>query len=128
MRKFNSENERLKRKYIAYLEETKGQDYKSLNKVAASLVRFEKSTKFKPFKKFHIDQARQFKNALSKAKNPTTGKPLSLTTIDLQNFEVLRTNSQLAWARNLVDFTHGVIRALISPPTEVGVPCSARDP
>lgn len=82
MRKFNAENERLKRKYITFIKDTKGRDHKSLDKVGSALVRFEESTGFKPFKKFHIDQAGQFKKALSKARNERTGKPLSLATID----------------------------------------------
>ena len=82
MRNFNAENERLKRRYIDYLKEVKGQDQKSLDKAIAALVKFEESTKYKPFKKFHIEQARTFKNTLVAAKNPSTGKPLSLSTID----------------------------------------------
>lgn len=82
MRKFHAENERLKRKYIAFLKETKGQDHKSLDKVQSALVRFEQSTGFKPFKKFHIEQASRFKNELAKAKNERTGASLSLATID----------------------------------------------
>jgi len=81
MRKFNAENERLKARYEQYLKEAKGQDEKSLDKVRAALVRFEDSTKFKPFKAFHIEQARCFKDALSKAKT-AKGKPLSLSTTD----------------------------------------------
>jgi integrase/recombinase XerC len=81
MRKFNAENERIKQRYIAYLREAKGQDEKSLDKVRAALVKFEQCTKFKPFKAFHIDQARQFKDMLRGAKT-TNGKPLALTTID----------------------------------------------
>ena len=82
MRNFNAENERVKRRYIEYLKEAKGQDQKSLDKAIAALVKFEESTKYKPFKKFHIEQARAFKNVLVVAKNSSTGKPLSLTTID----------------------------------------------
>ena len=82
MRKFNAENERVKRQYIGYLREAKGQDQKTLDKVLAALVQFEESTKYKPFKKFHIEQARGFKNMLANAKKPSTGKPLSITTID----------------------------------------------
>jgi integrase len=81
MRKFTAENERLKRRYEQYLREAKGQDEKSIDKVRAALVKFEQSTKFKPFKSFHIDQARQFKTALSRAKT-SQGKPLSLSTTD----------------------------------------------
>jgi integrase len=81
MRKYHAENERLKRRYEVYLREAKGQDEKSIDKVRAALVKFEDCTKYKPFKAFHIDQARQFKDALSRAKN-AHGKPLSLTTTD----------------------------------------------
>jgi hypothetical protein len=81
MRKYNAENERLKRRYEQYLREAKGQDDKSIDKMRAALVKFEESTKYKPFKLFRIDQARQFKDALGRAKN-AKGKPLGLTTID----------------------------------------------
>lgn len=81
MRKFNAENERLKRRYEQYLREAKGQDEKSIDKVRAALVKFEDSTKFKAFKSFQIEQARQFKDALSRAKT-TKGRSLSLTTTD----------------------------------------------
>jgi integrase/recombinase XerC len=81
MRKYNAENERLKRRYEQYLREAKGQDEKSIDKVRAALVKFEGSSKFKAFKSFHIEQARQFKNALSHAKT-AQDKPLSLTTTD----------------------------------------------
>jgi integrase len=81
MRKFNAENERIKRRYVNYLREAKGQDEKSLDKVRAALVKFEECTKFKPFKTFRIDQARQFKDALSRSKT-AKGKPLALTTTD----------------------------------------------
>lgn len=81
MRKYNAENERIKRRYEQYLREAKGQDEKSIDKVRAAMVKFEVSTKFRAFKSFHIEQARQFKDALSRAKT-AHGKPLSLTTTD----------------------------------------------
>lgn len=81
MPKYNAENERLKRRFEIYLKEAKGQDVKSIDKTRAALIKFEKSTNFKPFKSFHIDQARKFKDALARATNPA-GKPLSLATID----------------------------------------------
>jgi integrase len=82
MRKVNGENERVKRDYVKYLMDAKGQDEKSIDKALAAIFRFEESTKFKSFKKFHTDQARDFKDALAMAKNPRTKKPLSLATID----------------------------------------------
>ena len=81
MRKYNAENERLKRRYVQYLREAKGRDLKSIDKMHAALVKFEESTKYKPFRSFRVDQARQFKDALSRAKT-ARGKPLALTTID----------------------------------------------
>jgi len=81
MRKFNPENERIKRRYVIYLKDALGLDQKSIDKVAAALVKFEESTGFKSFKRFHIEQAGKFKSHLSKAKG-TSGRPLSLTTTD----------------------------------------------
>ena len=82
MRKHHSENERIKRAYTTFLEEAEGKDKKSTDKVLAALVQFEESTHFKPFKKFHVDQAKKFKEHLAKAKNARTGKPLTHSTID----------------------------------------------
>lgn len=82
MVKFNEENERVKRRYLTFLREAKGQDVKSLDKVAAALRQFEDSTGAKPFKQFHIEQATRFKAYLDKQRNSRTGKPLSLSTID----------------------------------------------
>lgn len=82
MAKRIEENERVKHDYIYFLEETEGQDQKSTDKVLAALRKFEESTNFKPFSKFHIDQAKRFKRDLERAKNPRTGKPLTHATID----------------------------------------------
>ena len=38
MRKFNEQNERIKRQYLIFLKEAKGQDEASLDKVAAALL------------------------------------------------------------------------------------------
>ena len=81
MRKFVEENERMKRKYVFYLEEADGLDTKSTDKVLAAILKFEQSTGFKPFKRFHIEQAAKFKVALSQAINPR-GQPLSHSTVD----------------------------------------------
>ena len=82
MRKQNEQNERLKRTYYNYLKEVDGKDEKSLDKMLAEVRRFEESTKFKPFKKFHIDDARRFKNYMEDARNERTGKPLAHSTVD----------------------------------------------
>lgn len=82
MRKFNSENERIKREYLIYLREAKGQDESSLDKVAAALLGFEEAIGFKPFKSFHRDWATKYKTYMKRRKNARTGKPLGVTTRD----------------------------------------------
>ncbi len=82
MAKRNAQNERMKRDYVLFLEETEGLDEKSTDKVLAAILKFEESTGFKPFTKFHIEQAVQFKKELNRAKHPRTGKALSHATVD----------------------------------------------
>lgn len=82
MRNHNEDNERTKRAYMIYLREAKGQDDKSIDKALAAIVRFEESTRFKPFRKFHIEKATKFKAHLVKLKNAHTGKPLTHATVD----------------------------------------------
>ena len=45
MTKTNAANERIKRQYFHYLAEAKGQDEATIDRVAASLARFEASTR-----------------------------------------------------------------------------------
>ena len=58
MAKRIEQNERAKHDYIFFLEETEGLDAKSTDKVLAAIRRFEESTGFKLFAKFHIEYAR----------------------------------------------------------------------
>jgi integrase/recombinase XerD len=81
-RKRVEENERIKRNYLQYLREAKRCDMATVDKAADAILRFERSTGFKPFKRFHIDQAVKFKAQLAVARNERTGKPLSKATID----------------------------------------------
>lgn len=76
------QNERVKRDYVFYLEQTQGLDQKSTDKVLAAIRKFEVSTGGKPFTKFHIEQAARFKRDLERSKNPRTGQPLSHATVD----------------------------------------------
>ena len=82
MRKINEENERIKRRYFTYMRQAKGRDDKTIAKLAAALIKYEKSTGHKSFKRFHIEDAGRFKTYLEKAKNARTKKPLSHATID----------------------------------------------
>ncbi|WP_417718311.1 tyrosine-type recombinase/integrase [Salipiger sp.] len=81
MRKVIEENERAKRAYVFYLEQAKGLDQSSTDKVLAAILKFEQSTGFKSFKRFHIEQASRFKADLGKAKG-RGDKPLTHATID----------------------------------------------
>jgi len=81
MTKPNPENEPIKRRYFSYLSDAKGKDEKTVEKVAAALAAFERSTKWREFKKYHIEQAKAFKRNLSKQTHHRTGKSLSKGTI-----------------------------------------------
>lgn len=80
MRKYNESNERIKRKYLTFLKQAKGQNEASLDAVAKAIVRFETYNKSKDFKSFHFEQAVGFKNYLAAQKHQKTGKPLSQST------------------------------------------------
>ncbi|SFN73719.1 Site-specific recombinase XerD [Roseovarius lutimaris] len=82
MAKYIEENERIKHDYATYLHHAKGQDEKSIDKTMAAIRQFEDSTKTKPFKKFHRQQAADFKTYLAKQKNVKTGRPLAFSTVD----------------------------------------------
>lgn len=81
MRKFNEENERIKRKYSQYLREAKRMDHKTVQKAEDAILKFEASTGFKSFKLFHIEQAVAFKAKFENEISKTTGKPLAKETI-----------------------------------------------
>jgi integrase len=77
----NSENERIKRGYFAYLKEAKQRGEPSVDAATKALRRFEEDTHFRPFKNFHREQAVAFKRHLAEQCNARTGKPLSKATI-----------------------------------------------
>ena len=82
MVRYVEENERMKRAYATHRRNAKGRDETTIDKELAAIRQFEESTKFKPFKRFHIEQAVEFKAYLARQKNARTGKPLGVTTID----------------------------------------------
>lgn len=82
MSKYNENNERIKRKYLTFLKQAKGQDESTIDAVAKALGRFEKYNKYKDFKLFHYQQAVAFKADLSKQLNRQTGEPLSKSTMN----------------------------------------------
>ena len=91
MSKHNGANERIKREYFRYLKEAKGRDDATIDGVAKSLARFEESTRWKDFRRFHREQAVAFKAKLAGAVSARTGGRLSKATM-------------LATLRNLRDF------------------------
>ncbi len=81
MHKHNANNERIKRKYLTFLKQAKGQNEASIDCVAKAINRFEEYSQYKDFKAFHFEQAIGFKKHLAKQKHQKTGKPLSLATL-----------------------------------------------
>jgi len=81
MKKHNPNNERIKRKYFAFLKEAKRQNEASIDGVAKALNRFEVYSKFKDFKAFHFEQAIAFKRHLAEQKGQRSGKKLSKATL-----------------------------------------------
>ena len=81
MAKHNAANERIKRDYFGFLADAKGRDEATIDRVAASLARFEDSTGRKDFKRFHREQAMAFKRKLADAVNARTGEKLSKATV-----------------------------------------------
>jgi len=81
--KYNSDNERIKRRYFTFMKEAKRQDEASIDAIAKALNRFETYSNFRDFKTFHHQQAVNFKQHLSKEKSHKTGKPLSKATMNM---------------------------------------------
>jgi integrase len=88
MRKRNAKNERIKRRYLIFLEEARQLSTASIDQAATAIAAFEKSTGWRGFERFHIEQARQFKAQLAKAVNEKTGRPLAKATIKSRLKEV----------------------------------------
>jgi site-specific recombinase XerD len=81
MSKHNAANERIKREYLTYLKQAKGRNEATIDSVASSLARFEESTRWKDFRRFHRQQAVAFKEKLDAAVNARTGERLSKSTM-----------------------------------------------
>ena len=81
MIKRNGPNERIKRRYLGWLKDTKDRDEASLDAVAKAIDRFEEHAIYRDFKKFHPEQSRAFKTHLAAVRNERTGQLLSASTI-----------------------------------------------
>ncbi|MDP3566412.1 tyrosine-type recombinase/integrase [Sediminibacterium sp.] len=80
MKRYDPENERVKRDYAFFLEAANGKQNASIDAALRAIERFEVSTGRKAFRKFHIEQARSFRARLLEEKG-TSGKPLSAATM-----------------------------------------------
>jgi integrase len=89
MPKHNAENERIKRAYFAHLKAARGLSEASIDAVAKAVHRFESTTGFRSFKKFHIEQAIAFRRRLDEVVTVRTETPLSKGTI-LQTLNAMR--------------------------------------
>ena len=81
MTKHNPENERIKRKYFAYLKEAKRHSEPTVDAAAKALSRFEEYTRHKGFKAFHFEQAVAFKRHLAEQTGQRSGEKLSKATL-----------------------------------------------
>lgn len=77
----NAENERIKRRYFAYLKEAKRHSEPTVDAVAKALARFETDTKHRDFKAFHFEQAIAFKKRLAEQLGQRSGERLSKATL-----------------------------------------------
>lgn len=82
MNKYNANNERIKRKYLTFLKQAKGQNEASIDVVAKAIARFESYNKYKDLKAFHFEQAIHFKKHLASQTHHKTGDKLSLATLN----------------------------------------------
>jgi len=77
----NANNERIKRRYFAYLKEAKRHSEPTVDAVAKALDRFEVDTKYRDFKAFHFEQAVAFKKHLAEQRSQQSGEKLSKATL-----------------------------------------------
>lgn len=76
----NPDNERLKRKYFAFLKEARRQSEATVDAVAMAIARFEAHFKYRDFRTFHYQQAIAFKHHLAEQESRATGERLSQAT------------------------------------------------
>jgi len=81
MTNHSPENERIKRKYFAYLKDAKRHNETTVDASAKALHRFEEYTRHKDFKAFHYEQAIAFKRHLAEQNGQQSGAKLSKATL-----------------------------------------------
>jgi integrase len=93
----NPDNERIKRRYCAYLKEAKRHSEPTVDAVAKALARFEVDTRHRDFKAFHFEQAIAFKKHLAEQKGQRSGEELSKATLNTTLAHCKRFFQWLAW-------------------------------
>jgi integrase len=81
MRTHHPDNERIKRRYLDELKQKHGFSEPSLDQVAKAINRFETYTKFRDFRRFHVELVKAFKEDLCRQQSVRTGERLSHATI-----------------------------------------------
>ena len=81
MTKHSPNNERIKRRYFAYLKEAKRHSEPTVDAVAKAMARFEVYNKYRDFKAFHVKQAVAFKKHLAEQRSRQSGEKLSKATL-----------------------------------------------
>jgi integrase/recombinase XerD len=77
----NPNNERIKRRYFAYMKEAKRHNEATVDAAAMALASFEADTQFRDFKSFHVEQAIAFKKRLANRVGTRSGETLSKATL-----------------------------------------------
>jgi hypothetical protein len=87
--KHNEANERIKRAYRLHMKAARGLSDATIDVASAAIHRFEEDSAFRPFNKFHFEQAIAFRRRLDGARNERTAQPISKSTA-LQVLTALR--------------------------------------
>ncbi|MEP4197264.1 MAG: site-specific integrase [Aliishimia sp.] len=82
MTKRNSDNLRIKRKYLVWRKDSKGLTDATVDKSAAAISLYETFLNGKDFRSFHSERARSFKRHLVSKQNQRDGSKLSATSIN----------------------------------------------
>src|SRR5947209_261309 len=97
MANHNAQNERVKRRYFAYLKEAKRHGEATVDATAKALNRFETYTKNRDFRSFHFEQAIGFKKHLVEQKGEQSGDRLNKATCHATLAHLKRFFQWLAW-------------------------------
>jgi hypothetical protein len=81
MTKYNPENERLKRDYVTHMRLAQGKQDASVVAALAAIDRFERSTGYRTFKAFHIEQAKAFREKMLNQPGARGQERLSAATV-----------------------------------------------